>query len=218
MASKSKSPEPRVVREQSIPTTYLPDGRVYVPLPNDLSPNQQEAIAALKERIVAACPEAGVDERYANPVDYDYLRFLRARKWVIEDAYKMMLDTLLWRTANKPDLITEAEVEVENRRGKVYFLDYDFDGNLICWIKVRLHKSGESEFENLKKLCMYWMEQGFRHVRPDCPGTCVLFDMKNFGLANMVRRKRRPKATASNFPPLLTPCLLPRTTNSSNTS
>ena len=178
------------MREQSIPTTYLPDGRVHVPLPVDLNAAETQAIADLKARILAACKEQGVDERYADPVDYDYVRFLRARKWVIEDAYKMMIATLLWRTANKPDLITEEEIEAENRKGKVYFQDYDFDGNLICWIKVRLHNSGESDFELLKKLCMYWMEQGFRHVRPDRPGTCVLFDMKGFGLANMVRQNR----------------------------
>jgi hypothetical protein len=188
MSSKNSPTEPRKVKEQSIPTTYLPDGRVDVPLP-ELDEKQKAAIAELKTRIEAATAERNIDERYAHPVDYDYLRFLRARKWNVGDAFKMMIATLEWRNINKPDLITEAEIESENMKGKVYFQDYDFDGNLICWIKVRLHKSAESDFTVLQKLCMYWMEQGFRHVRPDCPGTCVLFDMKGFGFANMVRPK-----------------------------
>ena len=186
MSSKNTPTAPRKVKEQTIPTTYLPDGRVDVPLP-ELDEKQTTAIAALKTRIEAACVEKNIDERYAHPVDYDYLRFLRARKWNVDEAFKMMINTLVWRNTNKPDLITEAEIESENMKGKVYFQDYDYDGNLICWIKVRLHKSSESDFTVLQKLCMYWMEQGFRHVRPDCPSTCVLFDMKNFGLANMVR-------------------------------
>jgi hypothetical protein len=156
-----------------------------VPLPADLTEKQLEAIAALKVRIEAACVEKAIEERYAHPVDYDYVRFLRARKWNVEDAFKMMIATLVWRNTNKPDLITEADVESENRKGKVYFQEYDYNGNLIAWIKVRLHKSSDCEFEMMQKLCLYWMEQGFRHIRPDAPGTCVLFDMKGFGIANM---------------------------------
>lgn len=168
-------------------TKYYKDGKVKVPLPADLSDEHKAAIETLKERVLASCEEQGVDERYANPVDFDYLRFLRARKFVQDDAFKMMMAQLVWRTANKPDLITEEEVESENLKGKVYFQDYDYEGRLICWIRVRLHKASESDFTVLQKLCMYWMEQGFKHIRPDVPSTCVLFDMKGFGLANMVR-------------------------------
>lgn len=189
MSSKNAAQAPKEVKEQTIPTTYLPDGRVNVPLPTDLTEKQTAAIEALRTKVEAACPEKGVDERYAHPVPYDYVRFLRARKWNVDDAFKMMMTTLLWRTANKPDLITEADIESENRKGKVYFQDYDYNGNLIAWIKVRLHKSSDSDPEMMRKLCMYWMEQGFRHVRPDVPATCVLFDMKGFGLSNMVRQK-----------------------------
>lgn len=188
MSSKTRSSEPKAVKEQTIPTSYLPDGRVDVPVPSDLTDEQKTLMARLKERIEAACVEKGIEERYSHPVDYDYVRFLRARKWNLEDSYKMMLANVIWRSEVKPDQITEAEVESENKKGKVYFQDYDFDGSLICWIKVRLHKSSDCDFEIMKKLCLYWMEQGFRHIRPDQPSTCVLFDMKSFGLANMVRQ------------------------------
>lgn len=187
MSSKADPKAPKTVKEQTIPTTHLPDGRVDVPLPEDLIDKQKEAIVTLRQRIEAACPEKGVDERYSHPVDFDYVRFLRARKWNVDDSFKMMINTLVWRTENKPDLITEADIEPENRRGKVYFQDYDYNGHLICWIKVRLHKQSDSNPEMMRKLCMYWMEQGFRHVRPDVPSTCVLFDMKGFGISNMVR-------------------------------
>jgi len=67
--------------------------------------NQKELIAKLRENIIQA-QEANPNDIAKFEVDrlddYAYKRFLRARKWDLTAATKMLVDMLKWRTVTKP--------------------------------------------------------------------------------------------------------------------
>lgn len=165
---------------------YLENGNVDVKLPNDLNKEELDLIEQLKELITKECSEINIDSSYSNPVDYDYLRFLRARKWVLKDSFQMMIKALIWRTENKPNLITIEDIESEYKKQKVYIHQYDLEGRLIYWIRVKAHKSSDSDPIINQKLCLYMMEKGFKNIKSEHPLCNVIFDMTDFSLSNMV--------------------------------
>lgn len=77
------------------------------------------------------------------------------------------------------------------RMGKSFLHGTDKDGRPICFVRVRLHKQADQSERVLERFTIYTMETARLMLRTPVDTACVLFDMTNFSLANMVCRRRR---------------------------
>ncbi|KAG0167217.1 hypothetical protein DFQ28_006319 [Apophysomyces sp. BC1034] len=137
-----------------------------------------------------------------NP-DSAVLRFLRARKWDFDAAYKMLANTLRWRLAMRVDDITalgESGLHEELNRlkpgmgemfitqlhsGKATLGGPDKASRGICFINVQLHRKEEQTFEIIRLLTLYIMETSRLFCGHPMDNACIVFNLENFTLSNM---------------------------------
>ncbi|KAF9947937.1 hypothetical protein BGZ65_008425, partial [Modicella reniformis] len=123
------------------------------------------------------------------------LKFIRARKWNLDDAMKMFLNALKWRIVERIDeLIELSDVELDQkypkfieqmRIGKGYLRGADPLDRPMSVVNARLHHKADQPAETIHRFTLYTMECG-RTVLPEGAETViVIFDLSNFGLDNM---------------------------------
>ncbi|KAG0326912.1 hypothetical protein BGZ99_008821 [Dissophora globulifera] len=130
-----------------------------------------------------------------NNPDMIALKFIRARKWVVNDAVKMFLDNLKWRIIEDLDELSElSDVELDSKypnfidqlqSGKGYLRGADSRDRPISIINTRLHHKTDQPPETLHRFTLYTMECGRRFLSPGKETVIVLFDLSDFGLDNM---------------------------------
>ncbi|KAF8920979.1 hypothetical protein BGZ52_011627, partial [Haplosporangium bisporale] len=127
--------------------------------------------------------------------DLIILKFIRARKWVLDDAMKMFLNALKWRIVERLDELVElSDVELDAkypkfieqmRIGKGYLRGADPLDRPMSVVNTRLHHKADQPAETIHRFTLYTMECG-RTVLPQGAETViVIFDLSNFGLDNM---------------------------------
>ena len=118
--------------------------------------------------------------KHDNP-DGLLLRFLRARKWNVQNALVMLMATIHWRLEEVKvdvDIIkrgeggaledsksSDAAVKREGtdfltqmRMGKSFLHGTDKEGRPMCFVRVRLHKQGEQTETSLERCTVYTIE------------------------------------------------------------
>jgi hypothetical protein len=144
-----------------------------------------------------------------NP-DSLLLRFLRARKWDTKKALVMLISTMRWRLQEMhvdDDIMFNGEALAlkqsqgsdpkekkkgddfltQMRLGKSFLHGVDRAGRPICVVRVRLHKAGDQDNEGLERFTVYTIETARLLLAPPIETATIIFDMTDFGLANMVR-------------------------------
>ncbi|KAF9358913.1 hypothetical protein BGX34_008648 [Mortierella sp. NVP85] len=127
--------------------------------------------------------------------DLIVLKFIRARKWNLDDAMKMFLNALKWRIVERIDELVElSDVELDQkypkfieqmRIGKGYLRGADPLNRPMSVVNTRLHHKNDQPPETIHRFTLYTMECG-RMVLPEGAETViVIFDLSNFGLDNM---------------------------------
>ena len=109
------------------------------------------------------------------------LRFLRARKWDIQNALVMMIATMHWRLQEMhvdDDIVKKGEAGAvadgassdkkikkdgddfmtQLRMGKSFLHGTDREGRPMCVVRVRLHKQGEQSEASLERFTVYFIE------------------------------------------------------------
>ena len=109
------------------------------------------------------------------------LRFLRARKWNVQNALVMLMATIRWRMTEvkvDSDIIKRGEegslIDSESsdthvkkeghdfleqmRIGKSFLHGTDKDGRPMCFVRVRLHRAGEQSESSLERYTVYTIE------------------------------------------------------------
>ncbi|KAI3336355.1 phosphatidylinositol transfer protein [Xylariaceae sp. AK1471] len=142
-----------------------------------------------------------------NP-DALLLRFLRARKWDVAQAFSMLNGAIIWRCkeahvdeeillkgepwcAKKEKTATgkeqkEARDFLEQvRLGKVYIRGMDRRGRPVGYVRAALHKPGVQSQETLEKLVVQTIETVRCLFTPPNESFCVVFDLTGFSLSNM---------------------------------
>lgn len=74
----------------------------------------------------------------------------------------------------------------ELKSGKTFFYGRDKENRPIAVIRVRLHLVQDRDIDRLQKFCVYLMEEGRKLLIPPGETVTILFDLKDFGLSNMV--------------------------------
>lgn len=119
--------------------------------------------------------------KHDNP-DALLLRFLRARKWDVQNALVMLISTMHWRlhemnidddvikngeSAALADSLNSSDVAVKKegtdfmtqlRMGKCYFHGTDKEDRPMCIVRVRLHRQGEQSEASLERFTVYTLE------------------------------------------------------------
>ena len=118
--------------------------------------------------------------KHDNP-DGLLLRFLRARKWNVQNALTMLIATMQWRMQEMhvdDDIIrrgeagavedsassnTKAKKDGEDflaqmRLGKSFLHGTDRAGRPMCFVRVRLHRQGEQSETSLERYTVYTIE------------------------------------------------------------
>ncbi|KAL2356108.1 CRAL-TRIO domain-containing protein [Cryomyces antarcticus] len=136
------------------------------------------------------------------------LRFLRARKWDVQNALVMLVSTMHWRSEDMhvdDDIVKRGEEgslgdakssaaatrrEGEDfmsqiRMGKSFLHGVDKDGRPMCFVRVRLHKQGEQSEASLERFTVYTIETARMMLRPPVDTATIVFDMTGFSMANM---------------------------------
>ncbi|KAF9108298.1 hypothetical protein BGX29_002028 [Mortierella sp. GBA35] len=127
--------------------------------------------------------------------DLVVLKYIRARKWVIDDAIKMVLNALKWRVVEQLDELVElSDVELDAKypkfieqlkSGKGYLRGADPLGRPISFINTRLHHKGDQPPETIHRYTLFTMECGRTCLPAGAETVIVLFDLSDFGLDNM---------------------------------
>ncbi|KAM0667825.1 hypothetical protein MY8738_010118 [Beauveria namnaoensis] len=136
------------------------------------------------------------------------LRFLRARKWNVQQALVMFITAVDWR---KNELKVDSEImksgeagalhDEQNgsgetkqvgadflaqlRMGKSFLHGTDKEGRPICVVRVRLHHGGEQNAESIEKYTVHVIETARFLLSPPVETATIIFDMTSFTLSNM---------------------------------
>ncbi|KAG0331919.1 hypothetical protein BG004_001456 [Podila humilis] len=123
------------------------------------------------------------------------LRFLRARKWHVGNGLTMILKAFQWRKEQSvEDVKTLSDDELEEKypkfknqleMGKFYVHGVDNQGQPVVYLNVGLHRPADQEYRTLERLTLYLMESGRLLIQPPVGTVALIFDLSQFGLANM---------------------------------
>ncbi|KAF9586127.1 hypothetical protein BGW38_009397 [Lunasporangiospora selenospora] len=127
--------------------------------------------------------------------DLILLKFLRARKWVLDDVMKMFLNALKWRIVERLDeLIELSDQELDAKYpkfiqqmkvGKGYLRGADPLNRPMSVVNTRLHHKSDQPAETIHRFTLYTMECGRMVLPPGAETVIVIFDLSDFGLDNM---------------------------------
>ncbi|XP_038576562.1 motile sperm domain-containing protein 2 [Micropterus salmoides] len=110
--------------------------------------------------------------------------YLTWRLYVVDDALKMIDESLQWRKEYGLNDLTESTIpKWMFETGAVYLHGYDKEGNKLFWFKVKLHVKDAKTIMDKKKYVAFWLER-YAKKEPGMPLT-VVFDMTESGLSNI---------------------------------
>ncbi|CAD6589772.1 MAG: hypothetical protein ASARMPREDX12_007331 [Alectoria sarmentosa] len=136
------------------------------------------------------------------------LRFLRARKWDVQNALIMLVSTMHWRMQGMhvdDDIVRRGEwgaledsassnaatkkegrdFLTQMRLGKSFLHGTDKEGRPITVVRVKLHKQGEQSDASLERFTVYTIETARLLLSPTVDTAAIVFDMTDFSMANM---------------------------------
>uniref|UniRef100_A0A3B4W9T6 Motile sperm domain containing 2 n=1 Tax=Seriola lalandi dorsalis TaxID=1841481 RepID=A0A3B4W9T6_SERLL len=110
--------------------------------------------------------------------------YLTWRLYVVDDALKMIDESLQWRKEFGVNDVSESTIpRWMFETGAVYLHGYDKEGNKLFWFKVKLHVKDAKTILDKKKYVAFWLER-YAKKEPGMPLT-VVFDMSESGLSNI---------------------------------
>ncbi|CAG8450561.1 15014_t:CDS:2 [Funneliformis mosseae] len=171
-----------------------------IKLNNDKYNESEECMSAMKIYSPEALRQATWLLTGADDPDVLLLRFLRARKWDVDNAIAMLIATLKWRLQfDVRAIVEDGELGMERyfdgkgvkglktqfTCGKSFVRGTDYEGRPIVYINVKAHKKSDQNFEILQRFTVYVMETVRLMIEPPVETGCLVFNMEGFSLANM---------------------------------
>jgi len=156
----------------------------------DMSPEQQEALDLLKEMLNEDL-EGEMKEMAKTLLLSDepiILRFLRARKFDVDQAFEMLYNMLKFRSEFQSigvNVLNPSMCENELKTGKSFFYSYDKEGRPVCYIRTALHDPSQTDSLENQRYCVLMMEYGKKLLTPPGETVTIVFDMTNAAIKNL---------------------------------
>ena len=110
----------------------------------------REAVVALDAKLEAA------QTPYRDQATYEMkVRFIRARKYDVKKAHKMIADHLMWRDLNKPATISQEDIMPALASRCWRFMGTTHDESPVLWIQAGIWNPHEYSTEVYVK-CAFW--------------------------------------------------------------
>ncbi|CAG61010.1 uncharacterized protein GVI51_J07953 [Nakaseomyces glabratus] len=150
-----------------------------------------------------------------------FLRYLRAQKWDVPKAIKMLTETLVWRrevgiTHGEEDEhpLKPEDIAVENETGKEILLGFDYDRRPLFYMKNG-RQNTESSFRQVQQM-LFMMECATTLTPQGVEKMCVLVDFKHYKEPGIITDKAPPISIAkmclhimqNHYPERLGKCIL----------
>ncbi|KAJ1802950.1 phosphatidylinositol transfer protein csr1 [Coemansia sp. RSA 2599] len=117
------------------------------------------------------------------------LRFLRARKWDVEKAYRMAVAAVKWRVQeNVEEIIWYGDLHNDASlmwKGVSYAHGKDKLGQPIIWSGSCLHHQKDQSYPQLKRYMIWMMETLRQLLTPPIERVCLIMDLTDHSNANM---------------------------------
>ncbi|XP_013189019.2 motile sperm domain-containing protein 2-like [Amyelois transitella] len=102
----------------------------------------------------------------------------------LKQASDMLWDLMVWRKTVGANDINESTVRMDYLKEGTFFpRGRDVDGSLLMIVKAKMHVKGQKDFEEIKKIIIYWLDRIEREENGKC--VTLFFDMEGCGLGNM---------------------------------
>jgi hypothetical protein len=154
----------------------------------NLSPQQQAALDEVKQKLSKLEGKLAECSKKMLVDDAIILRFLRARKFDVDQSYDMLYNMLKFRLEFQQigvDCLNPAMCENELKTGKSYYHGHDKEGRPVCYIRARLHDPSQSDVLENQRFTVLMMEYGKSLLRPPGETVTIVFDMNKATLKNI---------------------------------
>ncbi|KAJ2003485.1 phosphatidylinositol transfer protein csr1 [Coemansia thaxteri] len=117
------------------------------------------------------------------------LRFLRARKWDLDKAYRMAIAAVKWRVQEHVEEIVWLGDSANDAslmwKGVSYAHGKDRLGQPIIWSSSCLHHQKDQSYPQLKRYLIWMMETLRQLLAPPIERVCLIMDLTDHSNANM---------------------------------
>ncbi|KAM3955239.1 motile sperm domain-containing protein 2 [Aphomia sociella] len=102
----------------------------------------------------------------------------------VQSAADTLWDILMWRKTVGANDINESTIRMDYvKEGTFFPRGRDTDGSLLLIVKAKMHVKGQKDFEEIKKIIIYWLDRIEREENGK--KVTLFFDMDGCGLSNM---------------------------------
>jgi hypothetical protein len=153
-----------------------------------LSAEQEEALNDLRQRVSEIEDEEMKEYAKRATDDAILLRFLRARRFDVDQAYEMIFNTLKFRLTFQGigvEAVNYTHVPNELKPGKSFFHKYDKEGRPVCIIRARHHDGSKIDHLEAQRFCVFMMEYGRTLLKPGIETVTIIFDMTDAAVKNL---------------------------------
>ncbi|KAF9585570.1 hypothetical protein BGW38_001744 [Lunasporangiospora selenospora] len=112
--------------------------------PAPLTESQVVAVESLREYIHSS-PEVKTDLQRRWADEACLIRYLKSRKWNLQEAKQALLDTIQWRDQFAPDVPDKDALWIETKPGKLYISGFDADSRPLLYMKPRNENTAASQ-------------------------------------------------------------------------
>ncbi|KAF9930764.1 hypothetical protein FBU30_011300 [Linnemannia zychae] len=153
--------------------------------PPPLSDTQTETLESLRTFIHGTVVKTETHRRWAD--DRCLLRYLRSKKWNLQETKQAVQDTMLWRDQYRPNVPDKDALWVETAAGKLYVSGFDMESRPLLYMKPRLENTAASPSQI--RHVVYHLEIAIALMPEGVEKLCIIIDFagssmtKNPGVA-----------------------------------
>ncbi|KAK3847437.1 MAG: CRAL-TRIO domain-containing protein [Linnemannia gamsii] len=153
--------------------------------PEPLSDTQTAALNALRTHIHETVVKTETHRRWAD--DRCLIRYLKSKKWNLQEAKQAVQDTMLWRDQYGPNRPDKDALWTETAVGKLYVSGFDTESRPLLYMKPRLENTAASPSQI--RHVVYHLETAIALMPEGVEKLCIIIDFagssmtKNPGVA-----------------------------------
>ncbi|KAG0274225.1 hypothetical protein BGZ95_009997 [Linnemannia exigua] len=140
--------------------------------PEPLSDTQTATLNALRTHIHETVVKTETHRRWAD--DRCLIRYLKSKKWNLQEAKQAVQDTMLWRDQYGPNRPDKDALWIETSVGKLYVSGFDMESRPLLYMKPRLENTAASPSQI--RHVVYHLETAIALMPEGVEKLCIIID------------------------------------------